>query len=255
MKKFGFIMFLMLIVMGCSHENIRNNNMMGEVSLKSKILPLTVDGETYNNYLVYKDLGGKKSPGILLIHHYLGLDEVTKNNAKRYAKLGYVVLAMDMYGSNVTITNHQEAGKISGFYRNNREIMRDRVENALNLLKSNKMVDNNRIAMIGYCFGGDSVIDYQLYKDEAQLGISFHGFYTTPLINNKLNGKLQIHHGEIDLVSKIEEYKRFIEAQPSTEAYLYSKSGHGFTTPGKGYNLEADNLSFERSIEFLKNNL
>lgn len=254
MKKIVLIIFLLLIVMGCSYKNtIKPKNVIVEDSLKSKILPLTMDKETYNNYLFYKDLG-EKSPGILLIHHYLGLDEMTKNNAKRYAELGYVVLAMDMYGSNIKITNHKEAGEISGFYRNNRDIMRERVANALNLLKSNKMVDSNKIAMIGYCFGGDSVIDYLLYKEEPILGISFHGFYTTPLIDNKLNGKLQIHHGEDDTVSKIEDFQKFVKAQPSVEAYLYNGSGHGFTTPGKGYNLEADNLSFERSKEFLKNN-
>ncbi|MCS5422845.1 MULTISPECIES: dienelactone hydrolase family protein [Psychrilyobacter] len=254
MKKI-VLMFLLLTVMGCFHESTRKTkDVVGEDSLKSKILPLTVDGKTYNNYLVYEDLKGEKAPGILLIHHYLGLDEVTKNNAKRYAELGYVVLAMDMYGSDVKITTHQEAGKISGYYRNNREIMRERIDNALDLLKSNEMVDSNRIAMIGYCFGGDSVIDYQLYKEDPLLGISFHGFYTTPLINNKLNGKLQIHHGENDTASKIQDFQKFVKVQPSVEPYLYKGAGHGFTTPGKSYNPEADNLSFERSKEFLKNN-
>jgi len=125
----------------------------------------------------------------------VGLGDFTKKEADRFAKEGYLVFAMGIYGKDVDVINHEEAGKISGYYKNNRDIMRGRIATAIEELKKNKHVDKENIGVVGYCFGGDALIDYMLYTEGVKASVSFHGFYTSPLAENQLKGALQINHG------------------------------------------------------------
>lgn len=216
----------------------------------------TQDGQIFNGYMVYEGSKKTKQPGILLIHHWVGLDEFTMKEADKFAREGYVVFAMDMYGKNVKVTNHEEAGKISGYYKKNREIMRRRVARGIEELKKNPNVDLNKIAGVGYCFGGDALIDYMLYTNEIKVGVSIHGFYTSPLLQNKLNGALQINHGVLDKSSTMDQLKTFMNIHPEVELYLYDDAKHAYTvTDGPNYNEKAAKESFERASLFLKREL
>ncbi len=227
-----------------------------KVSVTGERVEYLEGGEVFSGYLVYDRSKKGRMPGILLIHHWLGLDDFTMREADRVAGAGYVVMAMDMYGKGVKVTSHKEAADISGYYRKNRELMRKRIEAALEELKKVSSVDTDNLALVGYCFGGDALIDYMLYSENFKAGISFHGFYTSPLVKNDLKGKLQIHHGILDTRSTVDQLNKFMTIHPETEAYLYEEAGHGFSVPeGSSYNREAARESFERAKSFLKRNL
>lgn len=216
-----------------------------------------IDGEeVFSGYLAYDDSKQGKRPGIILIHHWLGLDDFTMREADRFARAGYIVLAMDMYGREVEVDSHEDAAKLIGYYKKNRGLMRRRVKVATSELKKNPSVDPDNLAVVGYCFGGDALIDYMLHGKDFKAGVSFHGFYTSPLIESDLNGRLQIHHGMLDTLSTVDQLNQFMMVHPETEAYIYEGTGHGFTVPeSTSYNKEAARDSFERAKSFLKRNL
>jgi len=258
MKKL-FSIFMIFALLGCTGFSKKMKELKTSSKPKNVIKTMvkyTQDDQIFNGYMVYEGSIKAKQPGILLIHHWVGLDEFTMKEADKFAREGYVVFAMDMYGENVKVTNHEEAGKISGYYKKNREIMRRRIARAIEELKKNPNVDLNKIGGVGYCFGGDALIDYMLYTDEIEAGVSIHGFYTSPLLQNKLNGALQINHGVLDKSSTMDQLKTFTNIHPEVEVYLYDDAEHAYTvTDGPNYNEKAAKESFERATLFLKREL
>ncbi|GLI55804.1 hypothetical protein PM10SUCC1_13180 [Propionigenium maris DSM 9537] len=253
MKKF----FLILIIFLTACSNSPKDPMEPpKISVAGERVEYLDGEEVFSGYLVYERSKKGKRPGILLIHHWLGLDDFTMREADRFAEAGYLVMAMDMYGRDVKVTSHEDAAKFSGYYRENRDLMRGRIESAIGELKKNPHVDTDNLAVVGYCFGGDALIDYMLYSEEFKAGISFHGFYTSPLVESDLKGRLQIHHGILDTISTVDQLNKFMVVHPEIEAYLYKEAGHGFTVPeGSSYNREAAREAFERAKSFLKRNL
>lgn len=253
MKKIIYL-FLLIIFTGCSATS--KKPLEPPVSrVTGERLEYSQGEDYFSGYLTYNPDKKDPRPGIILIHHWVGLDDFTMKEADKFARAGYIVFAMDMYGRDVVVDSHEEAGKLSGFYKKNRDIMRSRVQRAVEVLKENPYVDKENIAGIGYCFGGDALIDYMLYAGDFKAGISYHGFYTSPLAGEDLNGALQINHGALDNLSTMDQFTGFMAAHPEAESYIYEEAGHGFTAPGPGYNNEAAALSFERGKSFLKRKL
>lgn len=256
-----FSILIVLVLFACTDRTKNSDVSLVEPvkpqSIRQEIVEYAEGDKTFEGYMVYEDSVKTERPGIILIHHWVGLDDFTKKEADRFAKEGYVVFAMDMYGKDVEVTNHEEAGKISGYYKNNRDIMRNRITTAIDELKKNKYVAEESIGVIGYCFGGDALIDYMLYTEGFKAGVSFHGFYTSPLAqSNDLKGELQINHGVLDTSSTMDQLKEFMRNHPGIEVYLYNDAAHAYTVPeGPNYDQEAAEVSFERAVEFLNEEL
>ena len=250
-------LFLLLIIFFTACSNSSREPMEPPKAVVTGERVEYVDGgETFNGYLVYDHSRKDSRPGIILIHHWLGLDEFTMREADKFARAGYIVMAMDMYGKEVEVKTHEDAARLIGYYKNNRDLMRRRIDTAASELKKNPSVDSDNIALVGYCFWGDALIDYMLHTKDFKAGISFHGFYTSPLLENTLNGSLQIHHGMLDNISTMDQLNEFMMIHPEAEAYVYEEADHGFTVPeGANYNRAAARDSFERSKSFLKRNL
>ena len=123
-------------------------------------------------YLAYDPSRQGKRPGVLIVHEWWGLNDYPKHRARQLAELGYVAFAADIYGKGMVATNQEAAGKLAGQFRADRDLMRRRVGAALAVLKANPRVDPNRIAAIGYCFGGTCVLE--LARDGAALEDSVH---------------------------------------------------------------------------------
>jgi len=132
-------------------------------------------GATLEGYLAYDDSISGKRPGVLIVDQWMGITDTEKMRAKMLAQMGYVAFCADIYGKGVRPTTVQEAGAQAGKYKGNRQLLRARVNAALDELKSNDLVDTNRVAAIGYCFGGTTAIE--LARSGAQLNgvVSFHG--------------------------------------------------------------------------------
>jgi dienelactone hydrolase len=99
-------------------------------------------------------------PGVVLVHDAFGVGDYMKRRADDIAELGYGVLAADIWGDGAQLTHEAEIGPMIARFASDRTSWIGRVEQARKVLSSQPSVDATRIAAVGYCFGGASVLEY-----------------------------------------------------------------------------------------------
>jgi len=225
------------------------------------------EGETdLEGYIVCDDTSGDKRPSILVVHDWKGLGEYSKGRARQLAQLGYVAMAVDIYGKGVRPKDNTEASEQATFYKNNRELMRARIKSALNILKRHEQVDPEKIAAIGYCFGGTVVLELARSGADIKGVVSFHGGLNTPdpVATKDVKAKVLVLHGADDPYVPMEEVLAFQDemrkAGVDWQMVYYSKAVHSFTqqeaghdnSKGAAYNKEADERSWIAMQDFFK---
>ncbi len=185
------------------------------------------------------------------------------------AELGYTALAVDMYGKGKTADHPKDAGAFAGEVRKNMNMASARFEAAKNLLSMHKTTDGNRIAAIGYCFGGGIVLEMARRGMDLDAVVSFHGGLGTqsPAQSGMVKAKVLVCNGEADPFVKAEEVTAFKKEMKNAEVDFEFKSypgaKHAFTNPaadenGKkfniplAYNEAADKQSWSDMQTFLK---
>jgi dienelactone hydrolase len=219
----------------------------------------SADGTTLKGYIARPAAGGGKRPGVLVVHEWWGNNAYPRKRADMLAELGYVALALDMYGDGKTVDNPKEAGALSGEARKNIEVSEKRFAAARALLARQPDVDPNRIAAIGYCFGGSDLDGV----------VSFHGSLGTsaPAKPGAVKGKLLVLNGAADPFVKPDQlaaFKKEMQDAGVTYTFIdYPGAVHAFTNPaatenGKKFNLplaydaEADRKSWAEMQRFLQ---
>ncbi|TGK27126.1 dienelactone hydrolase family protein [Leptospira yasudae] len=239
------------------------------VSLAAKTASKNIvyqEGETMlEGYIAYPDLDVKKKvPGVLVVHDWMGIGENSKMRADKLAGLGYVALAVDIYGKGVKPKGMEEAAKLANSYKQDRKLMRARILAALETLKAQPEVDVQNIAAIGYCFGG--TVALELARSGASISgtVSFHGGLATPNPDDAKNikGKILALHGADDPFVKTEEVEAFQEemrnAKIDWQFVSYGGAVHSFTikeagndnSKGAAYNAKADKRSWNELLTF-----
>lgn len=199
-----------------------------------------------------------------MVHEWMGLNDYAKKRSRQLAELGYVAFAVDMYGKGIRPKTREEASTQATIYRSDRKLMRDRVKTGLDILLQNELCDNKKVAAIGYCFGGGTVLELARSGAEIEGVISFHGNLDTPDPENAKNIKCKIlvcHGAEDPYVSK-ESIDGFFDEMKKAEVdyqfIAYSGAVHAFTNPesgndpsvGAAYNAVADRRSWEHMKVF-----
>ncbi len=209
-------------------------------------------------YLAYpKDAAGSL-PGVLVVHEWLGLNDYAKHRAEQLAELGYIALAADIYGDGKIAADVKEAGKLAGTYKSDRPLLRARVAAALAALKAQPGVVPDKIAAIGYCFGGTTVLELARSGANVAGVVSFHGGLDTPTPQDAKNihAKVLALHGAddpyvpADQVAAFESEMR--QGGVDWQLIAYGGAVHGFTNPANGgdnskgaaYNAAADARSW-----------
>src|SRR5512143_934897 len=140
-----------------------------------KDVEYTAGGVTLKGYLAYDTAKKGKSPGVLVVHEWWGLNDYARERARMLARLGYTALAVDMYGEGKTATHPDDAGKFSSELMQNFDTAKARFLAAEDFLKMQPTVDPGRIAAIGYCFGGGVVLNMARQGADLKGVASFHG--------------------------------------------------------------------------------
>jgi dienelactone hydrolase len=238
---------------------------LATAQVTTKVITYSHNGTELEGYLAYKEGGGKK-PGIIIVHQWKGLGDYEKKRAEMLAELGYVAFAVDVYGKGIRPTNPKEAGEQAGKYRNDRPLLRARVQAGLDKLKSMDMVDAGNVAAMGYCFGGGAVLELARSGADVKGVISFHGNLDTPnpADANNIKGKVLVLHGAIDPNVPRPTVDGFVKEMEDAKVdyYLVEYGGavHSFTdwnagtdvSKGSAYNEKADKRSWEEMQEFYK---
>lgn len=251
--------YVMLLLLGiiCVAVN-------ADAAVKTSIIEYRQGGTVLEGYLAWDDAFTSKRPGVLVVHEWTGINQHMKQRAEMLAKLGYVAFAADIYGKGIRPSAQQEAAKTAGIYKNDRPLLRARAQEGLNELKKQQYVDPGRIAAIGYCFGGTTVLE--LARDGADVKgvVSFHGGLSTPTPQDAKNIKSRVLalHGADDPFVKPDEVAAFQEEMRKGgvdwQFVAYGNAVHSFTnreagndnSKGAAYNEKADLRSWEAMRDF-----
>ena len=218
---------------------------------------------TLEGYLAYDETVKGTRPGVLVVHDWMGCDSYAKTRADQLARLGYVAFAADIYGKGVRPKNSQEAGAQAAKYKGDRPVLRARVNAALDVLKKQPQCDPKRVAAVGYCFGGTTVLELARSGADIAGAVTFHGGLDTPTRDAKnIKCKILLCHGAddpyvpaADVAALQDEFRR---AGVDWQMIYYSGAVHSFTRPdagndnskGAAYNERADQRSWEAMKAF-----
>jgi dienelactone hydrolase len=204
-------------------------------------------------WLVWDAAESGKRPGVIVVHEWKGHGPYVRQRAEQLAKLGYVAFAIDMYGKGVFAKDHVEAGKLAGVFLKDRTMMRERAAAGLERFKKVDVLDTSKIAAIGYCFGGTTVLEMARSGQDVRAVASFHGNLSTPTPAEagQVKAKVAVFHGSADPHVKPELVTAFTEEMNKARAdwFLVSFGGalHSFTVKeanapeqGMAYDEKAD---------------
>ena len=222
------------------------------------------DGDTVLEGLVaYDDAREGPRPGVLVIHDWTGLQEYARKRAIMLAELGYTAFAADIYGKGVRPTDPKECAVQSGKYKSDLPLLRRRVTLGFDQLKKQKLVDPNKLAAIGYCFGGTSVLELARSGADVKGVVSFHGGLKTTLpAQPGIRTRILVCHGADDPFVPAAEVDAFREEMTNAKASLkfiaYPGAVHSFTkaeagndpSKGQAYNEKADKESWAEMQKF-----
>ena len=178
-----------------------------------------------------------KRPGILVAHEWWGLNDHARNVARKLAELGYVALALDMYGDGKHTDHPADAKAWMMEIMQNPEAGKARFEAAKTALAADSHVDPTRLAAVGYCMGGALVLQAARRGDDLKAVGSFHGNYATqtPLQKGAFSGKIFVAHGGADSFTTPEQLaalkKELDDAGANYDLVVYDGAKHGFTNP------------------------
>lgn len=215
-------------------------------------------------FSAYDDARPGKRPAVLVVHQWKGLGDYEKKRAVMLAELGYNVLAVDIYGKGVRPQTPQEAGAEAGKYKNNTALLRARVRAGLDVLAGDARTDPTRIAAIGYCFGGTTVLELARSGAEIKGVVSFHGGLGAPDRSEAKNikAKVLVLHGADDPYVPAPEVAAFEDEMRKGgvdwQLVAYGGAVHAFTdwnggndnAKGAAYNERADRRSWEAMKQF-----
>ena len=276
LKQIFLLSLFSLLIFSCKDNKKEQNTDSEEEVEVAKDKPFKLKGEsvTYatdslqmKGYIAYNENATGKMPAVLVIHEWWGHNDYVRKRADMLAELGYVALAVDMYGEGKQAKHPDDAGKFAMSVMGNMDVAKARFNAALDMLKSKDMVDTENIAAIGYCFGGSVALTMANTGADLDAVAAFHSGVELPVMpNDNLKAKVLVCNGAADPFVSPESVAAYTKAMDSIQAdykYIaYENAVHAFTSKdadslGKKFNLplayqkEADEKSWEELKQLL----
>jgi dienelactone hydrolase len=220
-------------------------------------------------YIAWDDERNMPMPGVLIIHDWNGLDEYEMRRARELAELGYFAFAIDFYGKGVRPKNPQESAAEAGKYRKDYQLLRSRLQAALQTLREQPQVDKDHIGAMGYCFGGAAALELARSGADVKAVVSFHGNLNTsaPAETGNFRARVLVLHGADDPGVPDAQVQAFMKEMRDVGAdwqlVAYGNAVHSFTNPaagddpsrGNAYNALADARSWAAMRLFFEETL
>jgi dienelactone hydrolase len=234
--------------------------------LKEQTLSVYTDGDTLICYVAYNDSIKGKRPAVLVIPEWWGMTEYPRKRARMLAKLGYVGMAVDMYGNGRVADSPAAAMAFSGPFYKDPQKGKVRIDSAIARLKTLDVVDPDKIGAIGYCFGGGVLLNTVRLGDDLKGVVSFHGsLIGTPARKDLLRTKILVCHGNADqfvTAKDVAEFKKQMDSIGASYTFIgYDGATHAFSNPDAtelgqkfkmpiAYNAQADTASWNAMKDF-----
>ncbi|MDH4107538.1 MAG: dienelactone hydrolase family protein [Gammaproteobacteria bacterium] len=223
------------------------------------------DGDTVlEAHVAWDDAVSGPRPGVLVSHAWAGRSDFEDRKAERLAELGYAGFALDLYGKGVLGKNNDENAKLMKPFIDDRRILQRRMKLALEQIRGQKEVDSNRVAAIGFCFGGLCVLDLARTGADVRGVVSFHGLLGAPgnTEGKHMKARALVLHGWNDPMAPPEQVLEFAKEMAALRAdwqlHAYGNAMHAFTNPqanapdhGLLYDATADRRSWDSMWLFL----
>lgn len=247
---------LLFVCNGCAAVPNRSHE------LRTESVAYKAAGGTCKGYLTWDGKRQGKRPGVLVVHEWWGMNDYVQKRARMLAELGYVALAIDLYGDGKTATNPQDAGALMNDALANMDRTVARFVAAKELLQDHPSVDRESIGAIGYCLGGAIVLGMARAGMDLDAVVSFHGSLATdsPAKKGAVKARVLACHGADDpfvpkkdvdafrsemkaagVDFRFEEYPGAVHAFTSEEA---TNNGKKYGLPLR-YDAEADRKSWQ----------
>lgn len=241
----------------------------GNAEIISKVVTYQVQGQNFQGYLSYDNSIKTKRPGVLVVHEWWGHNAYVRQRADMLAALGYTAFALDMYGQGKLAEHPDDALKFMQATLANISGAELRFNTAMELLQQHPTVIANKVAAIGYCFGGGTVLHMARIGTDLAGVVSFHGSLAASkqAKQGQVKAKMLVFNGADDPFVKSEQVTALKQEMKMAGADLvfvnYYGVKHSFTNPkadeiGKRFNMplvydvNADKDSWRRMQVFLK---
>ena len=197
-------------------------------------------------------------PAVIMIHENKGLNDNIKNMANLLAKEGYVVLGVDLFNGEVT-TNQTRASELSQSIRDNPDVAITNLKSAVKYLSALPNVNPEKIASLGWCFGGQQSLQLALNSEDHPLAatIIYYGrLITEPETLSKIKWPVLGIFGDEDQSIPVTNVKHFEESLTQNgiinEIYIYKGVGHAFANPsGDNYAPNETKSAWQKTLSFL----
>ena len=211
-----------------------------------------------NGFFFWDQSRTTKRPGVLVVHGGAGLDDHAKNRARRFAELGYIAFACDMYGDGVA-GNRERIMACINELRSESDCIPRRANAGIDILRAHPLM-NGDVAAVGYCFGGMTVLELARSGASIVCAVSVHGSLDTknPAAPDAIKSKILVLHGAVDPHVPLTQVTSFADEMKTANAdwqlTIYGNAMHGFThedkwnVPGVAYHAPTDARSW-RAIE------
>ncbi|NIQ92915.1 MAG: dienelactone hydrolase family protein [Desulfuromonadales bacterium] len=236
--------------------------------VRGKEIEYSQNGTEMHGYLAYQTTQNGKRPGVLVVHEWWGHNDYARTRAEMLAGLGYTALALDMYGEGRQASHPKEAGKFAGKLKKDLPLAKKRFQAALEVLEKHPTVDQQRVAAIGYCFGGGIVLEMARAGIDLDAVVSFHGSLATdnPAEAGEVEARVLVLNGAEDPFVTEEQIAAFKKEMQRAEVdYTFVNlpgATHSFTNPAAdrlgekfdlplAYNAKSDTRSWQIMKDFL----
>jgi dienelactone hydrolase len=177
----------------------------------------------------------EKRPLVILCHAWNGRDQFTCEKAEMMARWGYVGFAIDMYGKGVIGKSKEENAALKKPFIEDRALLQRRLLKGYEAACSLTHVDSEKIAVVGFGFGGLCALDLARSGVKLRGAVSVYGHYDAPPKKKPITAKILVLHGYDDPIVKPEEMRHFADEMTMEkvdwQAHTYSNTMHAFMNP------------------------
>ncbi|MFC4255785.1 dienelactone hydrolase family protein [Altererythrobacter xixiisoli] len=219
------------------------------------------DGDVALSGLLARPAGTPRA-AVLVFPTIMNSTPAVEAKASKLAEAGYLALVADFYGR--TPRDFEDSRSAAAEIRPDPATYRKRLRAAVRALVSQPEAAGLPLAAIGFCMGGQAVLELAREGAPFVAVASFHGLLNTdlPAEPGQITARLLICHGDADPMVPRSQVIAFWEEMDAAGAdwHFHSYSGvkHGFTNPAPTenpatrYDASADRQSWAAMLELFE---
>lgn len=214
--------------------------------VKEEPVTYSAGGTTLKGYVAYDEKKEGKRPIVLVVPEWWGLTDYPRMRAKKLAELGYLAMAVDMFGDGKVAGSPKDAQAFATPFYKNPQLGKTRLDAALAKAKTFAQADTAQAVAIGYCFGGSMVLNFAKMDAPLKGVVSFHGGLETVPPHKGTKAQFLICHGAADSFvpqPQVDAFKKSMDSAGVAYTFkAYQGATHAFTNPdatanGKKFNM------------------